>query len=408
MATVSRLRVPAWAQDVLVAAFVTLFQIRGTLLVGVSQHQARPLAEPGGAGYALLAFSGVALLARRRFPVAVFAAVSGASAVYYSAHYPDGPGWLSLFVALYTLTALGDGKRSVRIVLASLAGLTVVWLLNANLAPLNAAGWVFFRIGAAIMAAALGESVRGRRRLAEQAQERAEHAERTKEEEARQRVDAERLRIAREVHDTVAHAIAIINVHAGVTAHVLDKRPHQAHETLVMIEQTSARALRELRTTLGMLRDTDDDRRAPTPGLGQLDELTALAREAGLDVKVEVDGPSGDLPSAVDHAAYRILQESITNAIRHAGPVRLTICIGYLPGELLIQVTDDGDGSRARSTPVGGGQGIIGMRERAALLGGSLVAGASPGGASPGGASLGGGFQVTARLPLPPDRVVRS
>jgi signal transduction histidine kinase len=120
-------------------------------------------------------------------------------------------------------------------------------------------------------------------------------------------VDAERLRIAREIHDTVAHAIAVINVQAGVTAHVLDKRPQQARETLVTIEQTSARALGELRATLGMLRDAED-RRAPTPGLGQIEELAGMAREAGLDVKLEVASPPRELPSAVDQAAYRILQ----------------------------------------------------------------------------------------------------
>ena len=110
-------------------------------------------------------------------------------------------------------------------------------------------------------------------------------------------MDAERLRIAREVHDTVAHAIAVINVQAGVTAHVLDKRPEQARETLVVIEQTSARALGELRATLGMLREANDDRRGPTPGLNQVEELAALAREAGLDVKVEVASPHGSCPA---------------------------------------------------------------------------------------------------------------
>ena len=133
------------------------------------------------------------------------------------------------------------------------------------------------------------------------------------------RVDAERLRIAREVHDTVAHAIAIINVQAGVTAHVLDKRPERAREALEVIEQTSSRALREMRAILGVLRDADEAR-APHPGLGQIDELTAQARDAGLDVELEVRAPHRRrCPSAVGSAAYRILQESITNVIRHVG-----------------------------------------------------------------------------------------
>ena len=300
-----------------------------------------------------------------------------------------------MFVATYTLTAQGDGHQSLRLATAGIAVLAVGWLLAADLESFNPAGWVLFRIGTAVMAATLGESVRGRRVLAAEAVARAERAEQTKEEEARRRVDAERLRIAREVHDTVAHAIAVINVQAGVTAHVLDKRPEQARETLVTIEQTSARALGELRATLGMLRDAED-RRAPTPGLGQVEELVGMAGEAGLDVKLEVASPPRELPSAVDQAAYRILQESITNVIRHAGPARVTVSLTYGPDELELRVADDGRGPRDAGHGAEGGQGIVGMRERAALLGGELTAGPRPG----------GGFQVEARLPLPPDPAV--
>jgi signal transduction histidine kinase len=389
----TRLRPPTRVQDLVLALFVTWFQIEGTHLVEVDQ-QARPLAEPAYLGYLLLTLTGLVLLVRRRRPVAVFATVVAASLVYYTAGYPDGPGWLGLFVATYTLTAHGDGQRSLQVVTAGIAVLTVGWLLAADLQPLDAAGWVFFRIGTVIMAAAVGEVLRMARVVAVQAQARADWAERTREQEALRRVDAERLRIAREVHDTVAHAIAVINVQAGVTAHVLDKRPRQARETLEVIEQTSARALDELRATLGVLRDADDDRRAPTPGLGQVEELAALAREAGLDVKVEIAAPPRELPSAVDQAAYRILREAITNVIRHAGPARVTVSLTYGPAELELRVADDGRGPRDGAD--GGGRGIVGMRERAALLGGELVAGPRPG----------GGFQVQARLPLQPDPAV--
>lgn len=386
----TRLRLPAMVQDILLAVFVAYFQIRGTLLVGVGDP-ARSLAQPHQVGYVLLAGTGLVLLARRRCPVVVFAALAAASVGYYLAGYPDGPGWVSLFIAVYSLAAYGDGHRSLQIIGATLVGLSVVWLLTADLSPLNTSGWVFFRIGAAVMAAALGESVRSRRVIAEQATERAERAERTKETEARQRVDAERLRIARDVHDTVAHSLAIINVHAGVTAHMLDKHPEHARDTLVTIEQTSAQALHELRTTLGMLRDGDPGR-TPTPGLGQLDQLTAMARDAGLEVTIDVHGRPRELPSAVDHTAYRILQESVTNAIRHAGPARVAIWLGYGDSDLQIRVTDDGPGPRS----VADGRGIVGMRERAALLGGRLTAAPCPG----------GGFEVTADLPLAPDQAV--
>jgi signal transduction histidine kinase len=390
---VSRLRLPVQVQDVLLAVFVTLFQVLGTQRAALNQPETRPLADPNDLGYLLLAVAGLVLLARRRWPEAVFATVAAASLVYYAAGYPDGPGTLGLFVAVYTLTAQGDGHRSLQIAAAGIAGLSVVWLVVAEVPPFNAAGWVLFRIGTAVMAAALGESVRSRRVLAADALERAERAERTRDEEARRRVDAERLRIARDVHDTVAHAVAVINVQAGVTAHVLDKRPEQARETLVTIEQTSARALDELRATLGLLRG-DDRGDAPAAGLDQVKELAGMARDAGLDVTVEVVSTPRELPSAVDQAAYRILQESITNAIRHAGPARVTVSLGYGPGDLEILVSDDGRGPDRPAA--GGGQGIVGMRERAALLGGELTAGPRPG----------GGFQVRARLPLPPDAVV--
>jgi signal transduction histidine kinase len=393
----TRLRLSPQVQDGMLAVFVTLFQILGTQRAALNQPEAQPLADPNDLGYLLLIVSGLVLVVRRRWPVAVFATTVACSVVYYTAGYPDGPGWVGLFVAIYTVTALGDGHRSLQIVAAGKVVLITVWLVTADLQPFNAAGWVFFRIGAAIMVAALGESVRARQVVAAEAQERAERAEQTKEEEARRRVDAERLRIAREVHDTVAHAIAVINVQAGVTAHVLDKRPEQARDTLVTIEQTSARALGELRATLGMLRDADHDQRAPTPGLNQIEELAALAREAGLDVKVEVASPPRELPGTTDHAAYRILQESITNAIRHAGPARVLVSVTYGPSDLELLVADDGHGPRDPGRGAGdAGRGIVGMRERAALLGGELTAGPRPD----------GGFQVRARLPLPPDGAV--
>jgi signal transduction histidine kinase len=400
----ARLRLPLWVQDLLLALFVATTQVRGTQRVATHQE----LADLTGFGYyahaVLLVLTGLVLVFRRRWPVALFVVEATASVLYYGAGYPDGPNWVAVFVALYTLTAYGDGQRSRRIATVGVAVLIAAWLGLAVVHPPNEMGWLFFRVGTAVMAAVLGESVRMGRMLAAEAQERAERAERTREEEARRRVDAERLHIAREVHDTVAHAIAIINVQAGVTAHVLDKRPQQVRETLLTIEQTSARALRELRATLGVLRQADDGR-APAPGLDRIEELAGLAREAGLDIKVDAPAPPRELPGPVDRAAYRILQESITNVIRHAGPTRVTVCVEYGPEDLRIRVADDGCGGRAADRPVAGGagtadrpkaaegtgRGIAGMRERCALLGGEVIAGPR----------RTGGFEVTARLPLP-------
>jgi len=398
------------ALDVALALFVTVMQVQGTLARVAAEGATRPLTDFGNLGFALLVVSGLVVAVRRRWPVAVFVTAALASFVYYGLDFPDGPTWLGLFVALYTLAAYGDGRRSLAIAGVGTAVLAVGWLFAArDIEPRAAIGWVFFRIGASVMSAALGESVRSRRVIAAEAQERAELAERTREEEARARVDAERLRIAREVHDTVAHAIAIINVQSGVTAHVLDKRPERAREALQAIEQTSSQALREMRVILGVLRDNNDGP-APHPGLGQIDELTAKACDAGLDVKLEATSPATPLPSAVGTAAYRILQESITNVIRHVGPTRVTVALTPRNDVLEIRVTDEGrrgapgddpaaphlpaqhpasNGTGSSATP---GRGILGMRERCQLLGGELDAKPTPG----------GGFEVTARLPLAP------
>lgn len=402
-------RLPVLAQDALLAVFVTVMQVQGTLTRDPSTvTPARALTDYGNLGYTLLIVSGLVVAGRRRWPVPVFLVTALASLVYYGLDFRDGPGWLGLFVALYTLTAYGDGRRSLVTAGAGITTLTIGWLVaSADIEPRAAIGWVFFRIGASVMSAALGESARTRRFIAAEAQERADRAERSREEEARARVDAERLRIAREVHDTVAHAIAVINVQSGVTAHVLDKRPEQAREALVAIEQTSSQALREMRAILGVLRDANDGR-GPHPGLDQLDNLTAQARDGGLDIELEATAAPVPLSSAVGSAAYRIVQESITNVIRHVGPTRVTVALDYGTEALNIRVTDEGRRQetsddrgglhlrarhpRGARSPAEPGRGILGMRERCQLLGGELTAEAVPA----------GGFQVTARLPLLP------
>ncbi|MFF0770808.1 sensor histidine kinase [Nonomuraea wenchangensis] len=391
-------RLPMPAQEVLLALFITVMQVQGTMVRNAGEVVQRPLTDLGNLGYVLLIVSGLAVAVRRRWPVPVFLTTALASLAYYTLDFPDGPGWLGLFVALYTVAAYGDGRRSLVIAGVGTSVLAACWLVAAaDIEPSAAIGWVYFRIGASVLSVALGESVRSRHVIAADAQKRAELAERTREEEARARVDAERLRIAREVHDTVAHAIAIINVQSGVTAHVLDKRPDVAREALRAIEQTSSRALREMRAILGVLRDDDGDdgERVPYPGLGQIGELTAKARAAGLDVEVEEGVPGAPLPSAVGGAAYRIVQESITNVVRHVGPTRVTVALNPGIESLEIRVTDEGrravPGQGPRG-PVRPGRGIAGMRERCQLLGGELDAGPTPD----------GGFEVRARLPLAP------
>ncbi|MEV4471951.1 sensor histidine kinase [Nonomuraea sp. NPDC049504] len=388
-------RLPVAVQDALIALFITVMQVQGTIVRNAGEVVPRPLTDLGDLGYVLLVVSGLVVAVRRRWPVPVFVVTALASVIYYVLDFPDGPGWLGLFLALYTLAAYGDGRRSLVIAGVGVAVLSAVWLVAAaDVEPRAAIGWVYFRIGASVMSVALGESVRSRQVIAADAQRRAELAERTREEEARARVDAERLRIAREVHDTVAHAIAIINVQSGVTAHVLDKRPDVAREALRAIEQTSSRALREMRAILGVLRDDDEEGREPYPGLEQVGELVAKARAAGLDVEVQESSPATPLPSAVGGAAYRIVQESITNVVRHVGPTRVTVVLDPGPEALEVRVTDEGRGTVVEP-PDESGRGIVGMRERCRLLGGELAAGPRPG----------GGFEVRARLPLAPTGV---
>jgi signal transduction histidine kinase len=362
-------RPPVWAQDVLLALFITVMQVQGTLASDNAGQKTLP-----GTGYLLLILSGAVIVVRRRWPIPVFAVTALASVTYYALDYPDGPGWLGLFVALYTLTALGDGRRSLLIAGAGITVLTVCWLAAAtDIEPRAAIGWVFFRIGASIMSAALGESVRSRRVIAADAVERAVR-------EGQARADAERLRIAREVHDTVAHAIAIINVQSGVTAHVLDKRPEQAREALRVIEETSSRALEEMRAVLGVLQ---------LPGLEGIDDLADRARQAGLEVDVAACSLPPGVPRVVGSAVYRIVQESITNVIRHAGATRVTVALDCGADAVMVRVADDGAGPADAEQP---GRGLLGMRERCRLLGGEFDAGPVPG----------GGFAVTARLPLVP------
>jgi signal transduction histidine kinase len=218
-------------------------------------------------------------------------------------------------------------------------------------------------------------------------------------EEARRRADDERLRVARELHDVVSHSIAMINFRAGVALHVLDRRPEQTREALAAIRQASAGAMQELRATVGVLRQPAGGERsqAAVPSLAQLDELVAGVARGGPPVRVVVDGAPAELPPAVDLAAYRVVQESLTNVVRHAGPATATVRVAYRAADVVVEVSDDGGsapaplwGSPGPSGPDGGGHGIAGMRERVAALGGELRAGPRPQ----------GGFQVWARLPL--------
>jgi signal transduction histidine kinase len=221
-----------------------------------------------------------------------------------------------------------------------------------------------------------------------------ESVARNRAEEVRQYTYEERLRIAQEVHDVVGHGLAAINMQAEIALHLLPKRPEQAGEALTAISHTSKRALDELRATLAVVRRADGaDNRAPIPGLARLDDLVTRMSGTGVPVSVEVTGERGDLPAAVDLAAYRVVQESLTNVLRHAGPASATVRLSHRPDRLTVRVSDTGrgvpgDGGAPAESP--GGHGIVGMRERVTALGGTFEAGPA----------ATGGFQVQAAFPL--------
>jgi signal transduction histidine kinase len=246
-----------------------------------------------------------------------------------------------------------------------------------------AAGWL---ISVGVMAVA-GRMWQLHLREVEQ---RAEEAERTKDEAARRRAVEERLRIARELHDSLTHSISVIQVQAGVAVHLARKRGEDVPPALLAIQEAGADASRELRATLGVLRNQDHDggEDCDGSGLGQLDSLVARARSAGLPVSLTVTGARRPVPLDVDQAAYRIVQEALTNVSRHAGQACASVHLHYAPDALTVQVNDDGDGVSPKSA--GPGLGLIGMRERVSALGGRLQAGPMEG----------GGFEVRAELPV--------
>ncbi|WP_030389073.1 sensor histidine kinase [Streptomyces sp. NRRL S-241] len=345
----------------------------------------------------LMLLGAAALVFRRRQPRAVLAVTCGLSLLELTTGEPRAPVAMCTVIALYTVAARTDRPTTWRIGLLTMAGLTGVAMLAGPLpwyAQENIG--IFAWTG---MAAAAGDAVRSRRAFVDAIRERAERAERTRDEEARRRVAEERLRIARDLHDVVAHHIALVNVQAGVAAHVMDKRPDQAKEALAHVRDASRSALNELRATVGLLRQSGDPEAPtePAPGLGVLDELVDTFRHAGLPVEVivQLDGAAGPLPAAVDLAAYRVIQEALTNVRKHAGAgAKAEVSVVRVGPSVEVTVLDDGgeaaDPAPEPTDPPGGGHGLLGMRERTGALGGTCFAGPR----------YGGGYRVHATLPL--------
>jgi signal transduction histidine kinase len=364
-------------------------------------------------GWALLLGATLSLLARRRRPGIVLLVTCGAIAASVALGYPTGPIWGMPLIALYTAAA--TGRRTLALLAASAMALVlVVWAVQVP--NPGSPAEIGFSVLLVALSVAVGEVARGRRDYLAEAERRAAEAERTQQEVARRHAGEERLRLARDLHDITAHTIAVIAIQAGVADEALerlDDRPEPAREAVRAIRSASRQAMAELKATVAALREGAAPRGA-LPTLDRLDELVRLAEGAGVRVDVEVTGTRRPLPPAVDLTAFRIVQESLTNVLRHAQASRATVHLRYDPDALQVEVGDDGRGAaggrqwtgpaaeggrgavgarpgRGPAGAPGSGHGLAVMAERAAAVGGRLVAG--PGAER--------GFRVQARLPLP-------
>lgn len=333
--------------------------------------------------YTLLAAGGLALAARRRYPVPALTAVAAATVAYHVLEYPGrGPTIVALIVAMVVAVKAGHRYQVWVVVGAGYAAWVVLTGATLERALVVAAG----SAGALLFAEWARVAALHRHRLAEV------HAEqkRRHEEQQRRQASEQRLRMAQELHDVLGHHLSLINVQAGVGLHLMDRQPDQARAALDTIKQASAEALAEVRSVLATLHPAGEAApRTPAPGLGQLDDLTV---DAGLPVRTTIQGEAWVLPPELDRAAYRIVQEALTNVRRHAGTgATADLTIEYGERELVVRVEDDGGAAGPVAATAAEGNGIGGMRERASAVSGSLTAGPRPG----------GGFRVSARLPLP-------
>ncbi|WP_328945976.1 sensor histidine kinase [Streptomyces sp. NBC_00250] len=368
-----------WRSTVLIAVVV----MAGTGFAARNQPDREAL---DALGRALLLLGAAPLLFRHRWPVPVVFGVAAVTLGYLVAGYPYGPVFVMVAVACFAAVVHGHRTAAAWALGLLWAGHLLLshwlyrWLPPAGDGP---APWGQELPAAAFAFAVLAVSETVRVRREQRAQLRADRAAAE-----RRRADEERLRIARELHDVLAHSISVINVQAGVGLALLDSDPEQARTALTTIKAASKEALGEVRQVLDTLRTRGDAPRAPAPGLDRLPELVEQAAAAGLTVTVATTGPRADLPPGADLAAFRIVQEALTNVVRHSGSRTARVRVGYGSGRLDLTVDDDGP---ATGTEAGGsGNGLAGMRERAAALGGTIEAGARPD----------GGFRVHAVLRL--------
>jgi signal transduction histidine kinase len=377
--TVALERMP---KDLFLAASVGIVQLSVTLMIGHNQDGREAI---DALAVALVLAGPAALYWRARAPVAVMVATLAPALAYWALDYPRGPIWLAAIVAFVSAVFMGRRVPAWILLGVAWAGLVFIpQLVNNGSAPT-----VGKAIGIAVWLFLLGEFAE----IARSKRERHLELQRAEREKARAQAGQERLLIARELHDVLAHNVSLINVQAGVALHLLEEQPDRARPALEAIKEASSETLREMRSVLDILRKPGEQPpRSPIAGVAGLDELVARTKAAGISVDARVTGSPRGLPASVDLAVYRIVQEALTNVARHAHPAAALVKLAYTDDSIEIVVEDDG--LRAGEPNGYGGNGIAGMRERVVALGGDFSAGPR--------ADV--GFEVRARLPLDGER----
>lgn len=379
---------PPRVVDAVLAGVLLVVEVGGQVLydreaAAVITPGLAPLRAPVPLAAAFAAAWSLPLVWRRRAPVAVLAAVTG---LVWFAVVAVGvpPSTSAVLFALFTV-GVHCGRRTSLAAVAVLCAVTLVSFI-----PVAGVALAVAQASVLVGVWALGDRLQVQRAYVAELEQRAARAERDRETRARMAVADERARIARELHDVVAHSVSVMVVQATAARRTFRTRPEAADEALGQVVETGRRSLVEMRRLLGLLRAGDDGAAdlAPQPGLADVPNLVAQFREAGLPVRLVVAGTPGPLPTGPDLSAYRIVQEALTNALKHAAATAVQVTVRYRPHDVEVEVTDDGRGA-AGDLSGGTGHGIVGMRERAAVLGGSLDIGPGPS----------GGFRVRAQLP---------
>ncbi|GAA5075784.1 signal transduction histidine kinase [Thermocatellispora tengchongensis] len=388
--------------DAVLAVLLTAAAIPLAFVAGAPPSPEWPDPRPPSAlSLTLIAVACLALAFRRRRPFAMLCLAEAAHTVLTALHHNASLAGVALLVLIYTVASAKGLALSLTALALDLVAFLLVLAVSGG--GLNLTGEVF-GVVLTMTAWVVGRSVRLRRAYLSELRDRAARLERAREADTRAARAEERSRIARELHDVVAHHVSVMTVQAAAARRILTSNPEGAEEALSAIEQMGRTAMAEMRSIVGVLRTDGQDgpaERGPQPGVRELPALVEQMREAGLNTQLWVEGERVPLPPGIDLAAYRLVQEALTNTLRHAGPAaRAWVTVRHEPGEFSVHIEDDGTGMKAGApavtSPDGGrrtGHGLVGIRERVALYGGILRIGPRPG----------GGFEVRARFPLKDD-----